>query len=97
MLGQCQLCMREGLELTRHHLIPRMRHRNRRIQKLYERDEMNHSILWVCRPCHSHIHKIISEKDMALEFNTREKLLAQQQVQDFIHWIQKKPAGFKPR
>ncbi|MEX2366159.1 MAG: hypothetical protein WD601_06105, partial [Pseudohongiellaceae bacterium] len=45
---------------TKHHLIPRTRHRNKRVKKLYSREEMARRLLWVCRPCHHHIHRVMA-------------------------------------
>ena len=93
----CELCRREVQNLTRHHLIPRTRHRNKRMRRLYDRDELLTRILFVCRACHNHIHNTITEKQLAEEFNSRERLLTHPQIQSFIHWISQRPAGVKPR
>ncbi|MFP3874891.1 MAG: hypothetical protein ACLFQT_11080 [Thiohalophilus sp.] len=42
--------------MTKHYLIPRTRHRNKRVKKLFSREEMTGRVLWLCRPCHHHIH-----------------------------------------
>lgn len=95
--SSCELCGRQIAELTKHHLIPRMRHRNRRTQKQFKRQEMVERILWLCRPCHNHIHRVLSEKALADHYNTREALLAHDEIQRFVAWIKVKPAGFKPK
>lgn len=83
--------------LTRHHLIPRTRHHNRRTKRDFDREEMQARILWLCRPCHNQVHVLFSEKQLANEYNTREALLADAELQRFVQWIGTKPAGFKPR
>ncbi|MBD3670420.1 MAG: hypothetical protein HUJ29_06570 [Gammaproteobacteria bacterium] len=93
----CELCGRQMEALTRHHLIPRMRHRNRRTQRQFDRDERTSRILWVCRPCHNHIHAVFSEKELAAQYNTRERLSAHHEIARFINWIANKPPGFKPQ
>ena len=92
----CELCGRDTT-LTRHHLIPRTRHRNKRVRQRYRRAEMLCRILWVCSACHHHIHLVLSEKELALQFNTREALLGHPEIRQFVRWIGKRPAGFKPR
>lgn len=92
----CELCGRETI-LTRHHLIPRTRHRNRRVRQHFGRDEMQGRILWLCTACHHHVHLVLSEKELALEFNTREALLGHPDIRRFVRWIGARPAGFKPR
>ena len=93
----CELCGRTMASLTQHHLIPRTRHRNKRVQKEFKRSEMLMRILWVCRPCHSHIHTILSEKELAISFNNRTALLQHPDIQRFVEWIRKRPAEFKPQ
>ena len=91
-----ELCGRNISNLTQHHLIPRTRHRNKRIQKQFSRSEMQTRILWVCRPCHSHIHTVLSEKDLASRFNNRTTLLQHADIQRFVEWLGNRPAGLKP-
>ena len=62
----CELCGRHS-QLTRHHLIPRTRHRNKRVQKTFRREEMQNRLLWVCRSCHGHIHKCLVKKSLPID------------------------------
>ncbi len=94
--GICELCGRR-LPLTRHHLIPRTRHRNRKTRKRFTGDALHQRILMACRPCHNQIHAILSEKQLADHYNTREALLEQPEIHRFAAWISTKPAGFKPK
>ncbi len=82
--------------LTQHHLIPRTRHRNKKIRKEFSRVEMLTHILWVCRPCHNHIHTVLSEKELASRYNNRAALLQHPDILRFVEWLAKRPAGFKP-
>src|ERR1051326_1168751 len=50
----CQLCGRRVSMLTRHHLIPRTRHANKRNKREFERKEVKRRIAWLCRACHDH-------------------------------------------
>lgn len=93
----CELCERPASALTRHHLIPRTRHSNRRARRRFARHEMSHRILWVCRPCHNQIHAAISEKELERFYHTPERLLAHPVIARFVDWIRTKPADFKPR
>lgn len=95
--GRCELCQRDGVVLTRHHLIPRMQHRRRATQRHFDRQEMRERLLYVCRPCHNHIHTLFSEKQLASEFNTLEALLLVPALREFVDWIGRKPPGFKPK
>lgn len=95
--GRCELCGRDINALTKHHLIPRMRHRSKRSRKRFSREEMRARILWVCRPCHKQIHAVLSEKELGDRYNTKQALLAHPDIRQFVDWIQDKPPGFVPR
>ncbi|MDE1465960.1 hypothetical protein [Spartinivicinus poritis] len=92
----CELCERAET-LTRHHLIPRTHHRRKIFVKRFTKQQMTNSILWLCRPCHSHIHSSFSERDLGLQYSSREALLNCQEITEFVDWIKAKPAGFKPK
>jgi hypothetical protein len=92
----CELCERRVEALTRHHLIPRTRHRNKRTRRQFQREERHQRILWLCRPCHNHIHDVLSEKQLAEDHHSREALLAHPEVRRFVDWIRDRPATFRP-
>ena len=92
----CELCARRVEELTRHHLIPRTRHRNKRTRRQFQREELHQRILWLCRPCHNHIHDVLSEKQLAEVYHSREALLAHPEIQRFVAWIASRPTSFRP-
>ena len=91
--GPCAICDREET-LTRHHLIPRTRHHNKRNKREFER-EVVRQVVGICRPCHSQIHALLSEKELEREFNTIPALRAHPGVAKFASWIASKPPGFK--
>lgn len=97
MSGVCELCGRSGLPLTKHHLIPKTRHSNKKNKQQFDRNEVKTRLAWICRPCHSHAHKILTEKEMEYGFNTIQALAAHPEMQKFTAWIATKPAGFKPK
>ena len=82
--------------LTRHHLIPRTRHPNKRNKRQFDRSEVKTRIAWFCPPCHNHVHALFSEKTLEREFNTLESLAAHSEVARFVSWIRKKPSGYRP-
>ena len=93
MEGNCAICGREET-LTRHHLIPRTRHHNKRNKREFERAVVR-QVVGICRPCHSQIHALLSEKELEREFNTIAKLKEHPGVAKFAEWIATKPRGFK--
>ncbi|MCP9339226.1 hypothetical protein [Stutzerimonas xanthomarina] len=92
----CELCLRQA-PLTRHHLIPKALHGKTGIRKRFPREECITATLWVCRPCHNQIHRLFSEKKLALSFHSRDALLADPRLRTFVDWLSTKPAGFVPR
>ena len=89
----CELCGRELKELTRHHLIPKTRHANKKTQKMFTIEQLNKTIS-ICAPCHKNIHANITEKDLERSFPTIESLKTHPEISKFISWIKKKPDGF---
>ncbi len=90
--GACELCGRVVQRLTRHHLVPRTRHKNKRNKKTFDRREI-HRTVGLCSPCHRHVHVSIANKDLEREYNTLEALKAHPDVERFVAWISKKPHG----
>ncbi len=93
----CELCRRDIAALTKHHAIPRSLHSNKRVKKQFTKEACITTILWLCRPCHNTIHKVLTEKQMAAKFYTIDALLSQTQIHEFILWIKDKPETFKPK
>jgi hypothetical protein len=95
MTGRCAICGREET-LTRHHLVPRMRHHNKRNKRTFDRKAVKVTV-GICRPCHSQIHAVLSEKELERGYHTVEALLAHPEVAKFAGWMATKPRGFKPQ
>lgn len=77
-LGPCPLCGREMFSDTsdRHHLVPAC-HGGKETTHLH-------------RICHSKVHHTLSEKQLEREFNTVERLLANEEMQAFVRWVARK-------
>lgn len=93
MNGICALCGREE-RLTRHHLVPRTRHHNTWNKREFDRAEVKETI-GLCRPCHSQVHAVLSEKELEREWNTIEKIRDHPEVVKFVAWIAGRPRGFR--
>ena len=91
----CEFCARP-VALTRHHLIPKSLHDKAYVQRRYPRQERITATLWLCRACHNQIHRLFSEKELALTFNSREALLGDERLRTFVEWLASKPPGFTP-
>ena len=94
--GRCELCGRNVDCLTRHHLVPRTRHSNRRNKRDFDRSDVTHRIAWLCRPCHDHVHAVFTEKTLEREYNTLESLREDPAITRFVRWIADKPPDFRP-
>ena len=91
----CELCGRAA-PLTKHHLIPKSRHHNKKNKRNFEREDVKTRLLWICRPCHSNIHAVLTEKELEYEYNEPESLANHPEVKKFSQWIAPKPPDFKP-
>ena len=85
--GVCPLCKRE-LELTIHHLIPRMMHRRNYFRTNYTREQLDKGVD-ICRKCHSGIHSLHSEMYLGKHLYTLEKLQQDEAVAKHCHWVAK--------
>ena len=85
---RCELCGREK-PLSFHHLIPKAVHGRRRFQKQHSKDKMRSRGIYICRLCHSGIHDLISERELAEKFAAREALLAHPAIAKHIAWVKK--------
>lgn len=93
--GTCELCGRAGIEVTRHHLIPRTRHRTKRNRKLFEREDVRTRLAMLCRACHRFVHAALPEKSLEESYNTVEQLARHPEVARFVEWVRTKPAGLR--
>jgi len=85
----CELCRRAGLDLTRHHLIPRKQHRRRSCRERFDREERQTRIAMLCRPCHSTVHATLSEKELEAVFNTIDALAQHPEIMKFVAWVRR--------
>lgn len=89
MEGTCEMCERENMELTFHHLIPKCQHSKKSIKRKFSSEEMKTRGIDVCRDCHPTIHKFIKNKDLAKTYNTLETLLEHEEISKFVKWVSK--------
>lgn len=90
--GVCELCGRLVERRTRHHLIPRSRHRKKRARRTFTREQLQ-SVALLCPACHRQIHKTLTEKELEREYNSVAALRAQPEIEKFVRWIEDKPHG----
>jgi len=93
---KCLLCLRDGVNVTKHHLIPKTTHTNKKVKKKYSSEEMNEGIM-ICRPCHSNIHALYTEKELLAKYTTLDSLQSDDGVVKFSKWVSDKPSDLKTK
>ncbi|KAH7362432.1 YisB protein [Plectosphaerella cucumerina] len=84
----CELCGRDWIPLTYHHLIPRFVH-EKAVRRGWHRPEDLENVAWLCRLCHSSVHRFASHEDLARHYYTVELLLAEDEVVKFARYASK--------
>jgi len=93
---KCLLCEKES-PLTFHHLIPKKCHTKKWFRKRSTRQEIGRRGIDICSYCHQYIHKLYSEKELGRDFNTLEKLLADEQLQAYLDRVAPDRTGLARR
>lgn len=73
----CGLCEREVQATSRHHLVPR------------EEGGKHGPVVDLCQPCHSSVHRFLSNRDLARRYATVESLRQAEELQTYLRWIRK--------
>ncbi len=83
----CELCLRESLRFTVHHLVPRAQG-GRFGPKAT-----------LCSTCHGQLHALFSTATLARELNSIEGIRANPQMANYLRWVRKqqKTANFRVR
>ena len=74
---RCGLCEREVQATSRHHLVPR------------EEGGRHGPIVDLCQPCHSSVHRFLSNRDLARRYPTVEALREADELQTYLRWIRR--------
>ena len=84
----CALCGRAVAFLTQHHLIPRTEHKRKKKREGLTQEFLN-SVIWICAPCHKNIHAVLTERELADEYNAVDKLRGFPAIRKFTAWVRK--------
>lgn len=74
---RCGLCERAVQQTTRHHLVPR------------EEGGRYGATVDLCQPCHSSVHRFLTNRALARQYHTVEALRAADELQGYLTWIRK--------
>ncbi|KAJ0123873.1 proline-specific permease [Diaporthe amygdali] len=83
---ECEICDRDWVPLTYHHLIPRFVHA-KALKRGWHREEDLQNVAWLCRACHSFVHRFAGHEELARDYYTVERLLDQEEIQNFARWV----------
>ncbi|MBM4761680.1 HNH endonuclease [Bacillus sp. B15-48] len=78
-MGQCELCGRNNIETTVHHLLPK------------EKGGTFGETANLCIPCHKQIHALYTNEEIAARLTTIQDLRTDEQLSRFIKWLRKQP------
>lgn len=81
----CEICDRTQLPLTYHHLIPRETHNKVLKRKWHPEFELN-KVAWLCRACHSFVHRVASNEELAKSYYSIELLFEREDVRKWAIW-----------
>lgn len=84
--SECEICGRDWVPLTYHHLIPKMVHA-KAVKRGWHRAEDVNSVAWLCRACHSFVHRFQGHEALAREYFTVERLMGAEEVRAFAGWV----------
>ena len=82
----CEICDRDWIPLTYHHLIPRGVHA-KVMKRGWHEEWMLNSVAWLCRACHSFVHRMASNEELAKEYFTVDRILEREDVQSWRGWV----------
>ncbi|WP_353856180.1 HNH endonuclease [Bacillus sp. Bos-x628] len=80
-MGLCELCGRQEVLLTEHHLTPR------------EEGGAFSPTAFLCIPCHKQVHALYTNQELAARLNTIDALRRDEKLTSYIKWIRKQPAS----
>ena len=84
--GECEICARDWLPLTYHHLIPRSTHA-KALKRNWHDERLLNSVAWLCRACHSFVHGMAGNEELAREWFTVERILERGDVRRWVGWV----------
>ncbi|WP_042462739.1 restriction endonuclease [Neobacillus dielmonensis] len=81
VVGVCELCGRDDVEITVHHLLPK------------EMGGTFGATANLCIPCHKQIHALYTNEEIAARLTSLSDLRKDEKLGRFIRWIRKQPSS----
>ncbi|PYH82146.1 hypothetical protein BO82DRAFT_374253 [Aspergillus uvarum CBS 121591] len=82
----CEICGRDWIPLSYHHLIPRSVHA-KVLKKGWHPEWMLNSVAWLCRACHSFVHRMAGNEELAREWFTVDRICEREDVRVWAAWV----------
>ncbi|KAI1087602.1 hypothetical protein F5B19DRAFT_486590 [Rostrohypoxylon terebratum] len=82
----CELCGRDWIDLSYHHLIPRFVHA-KAVRRGWHREEDLQNVAWLCGACHKFVHRFAGHEELARKYYTVELLMAEEGVRRWVDWV----------
>jgi 5-methylcytosine-specific restriction endonuclease McrA len=82
----CELCARDWVPLTYHHLVPRAVHAKARARGWHPAWRLD-AVAWLCRACHDFVHRAASNEELAQRWWSVERLRQRDDVQAWVRWV----------
>ncbi|KAL2260574.1 hypothetical protein VTK26DRAFT_5369 [Humicola hyalothermophila] len=86
LASACEICGRDWINLSYHHLIPRMVH-DKVVKRGWHHPDDLQNVAWLCGACHRFVHRFAPHEELARRFYTVERLLEAEEVRRFAAWV----------
>lgn len=84
----CEICGRDWISLSYHHLIPRFVHA-KAVKRGWHRPDELQNVAWLCGACHARVHAFAGHEELARRYYTVELLMAQPEMVAWAEWVGK--------
>ena len=84
----CEICGREWIPLSYHHLIPKEVH-SKVLKRGWHEQWMLNSVAWLCRACHNFVHRMASNEELAKQWYSVDRILSRDDVQQMARWARR--------
>jgi hypothetical protein len=82
----CEICERDWINLSYHHLIPRFVH-DKAVKRGWHKEEDLQNVAWLCGACHRFVHHFKTHEELARNYYTVDLLLEEEEVQKWAAWV----------
>ncbi|KAI0206602.1 hypothetical protein F4808DRAFT_404687 [Astrocystis sublimbata] len=82
----CEICERDWINLSYHHLIPRFVHA-KAVKRGWHREADLQNVAWLCGACHRFVHRFAGHEELARKYYTVERLVGQEEVRRWAEWV----------